>query len=175
MKSRPLSTEYASYYEKYVSQVPDGDILTILRDQLVTVDELFGRVAAKDELFRYGPDKWTFREVAGHLIDAERVFGLRAFCFSRGEQAPLPSFDENAYVGAGNANDVSLRDLVAEFRVVRQGNLHFLTRLNDAQWVLQGTASGKTVTVRGLGWIMAGHVLHHCAILTERYHAALRS
>jgi hypothetical protein len=175
MNARPLSTEYAPYYEKYVALVPDGDILTILRVQALELERLFGMAAGQNETFAYGPGKWTFRQVAGHLIDGERVFGLRAFCFSRGEQAPLPSFDENAYVDAGKYDGVPLRDLVAEFTVVRASNLAFLARLVEAQWMGQGTASGQPVTVRGLGWIMAGHVAHHLAILTERYLPAVRS
>lgn len=175
MNARPLSTEHAPYYEKYVALVPEGDILAILRAQALELEHVLGQVGVQDEAFAYGPGKWTFRQVAGHLIDGERVFGLRAFCFSRGEKAPLPSFDENAYVDAGKYDGVPLRDLLAEFTVVRAANLAFLARLGDAQWMARGTASGHPVTVRGLAWIMAGHVAHHLTILSERYLPAIRS
>ncbi len=173
MITRPMSTEFAPYYEKYVSQVPDGDIVAVLREQSGELGRLFGRVGPADELFRYGPDKWTFRSVAGHLIDAERVFGLRAFCFSRGERSPLPSFDENAYVAAGGYDAVPLAALVKEFVTVREANLQFLGRLSEAEWMRQGTASGHGITVRALAWIMAGHVVHHRGILLERYAGGL--
>lgn len=175
MNARPLSTEYAPYYDKYVQLVPDGDILTILRKQALELERMFGQIGPEHETFAYGPGKWTFRQVAGHLTDVERVFGVRAFCFSRGEQAPLPSFDENVYVDAGRYEGISLRDLVAEFTIVRAGNLAFLARLDEAQWLGRGTASGHAVSVRALGWIMAGHVAHHLAIHTERYLPAVRS
>lgn len=169
MISKPLSTEFAPYYEKYIALVPAGDILVVLGDQVGDLDRVLGRVGPGDELYRYGPDKWTIRSVVGHLIDVERLFGFRAFCFSRGEQAPLPSFDENAYVAAGGYDTVRLPALVQEFVAVRAVNLAFLQRLEEAQWMQQGTASGHGVSVRALTWIMAGHVLHHRAILLERY------
>ncbi|CAG1773293.1 hypothetical protein BAC2_03869 [uncultured bacterium] len=172
---RPQVSEYAPYYERYIAQVPGDDVLSVLRGQAGEVERLFGRVGAGSETFRYGPDKWTFREVAGHLTDAERVFGLRAFCFSRGERAPLPSFDENAYVEEGRYGGVSLHDLVTEFVAVRAANVAFLSRLEDDRWTRVGTASSHAISVRAIAFIMAGHVRHHLAILDERYLPAMRS
>lgn len=167
--SRPQVSEYAPYYERYIAQVTGDDVLAVLREQTGEVERLFGRVGGGGETFRYGPDKWTFREVAGHLTDAERVFGLRAFCFSRGERAPLPSFDENAYVEEGRYGGVPLRELVAEFVAVRGANVAFLSRLGDERWMRMGTASAHPISVRAIAFIMAGHVRHHLSILEERY------
>lgn len=174
LNTRPQSTEYAPYYERYISLVTGTDVLTVLRGQVGEVERVFGRVGSADEVFRYAPDKWTYREVAGHLIDAERVFGLRSFCFSRGEQAALPSFDENMYVEEGRYGDIPLGELVAEFVAARTSNVAFLSRLGDDRWMRMGTASGRPVSVRALAYMMAGHVRHHVAIVEERYLQAMR-
>ena len=108
----------------------------------------------------------------GHLIDGERVFGYRAFCFSRGEQAPLPSFDENQYVAAAGADTIPAAELSSEFAAVRASNLAFLRRLSAAEARHLGTASGKPISVRALAYIMAGHPRHHVAVLRERYGVA---
>jgi hypothetical protein len=175
LNTRPQPIEYAPFYETYVALVPGTDVLSVLREQAAEAGRVFGRVGAGDETFRYAPNKWTFRDVAGHLIDGERIFGLRAFCFSRGEQAPLPSFDENVYVVAGLYGGVPLSELVAEFVAVREANLAFLSRLEDERWTRVGTASSRPVSVRALAYIMAGHVRHHLGIVEERYLPALRS
>ena len=166
---RPSETEYAPFYAGYVALVPETDILAVLAGQLTEVRRVAASIAPDRETWRYAEGKWSFREVVGHLVDAERVFGYRAFCFSRGETAALPSFDENQYVVAATSDAIPLRELVEELALVRQSNQAFLRRLRDPEWTRVGTASGKPVTVRALAWIMAGHPRHHLNILRDRY------
>ena len=166
---RPTETEYAAIYRGYVALVPETDIVGVLETQAEEIRRLLATVSPEKETYRYAEGKWSIRQVLGHLVDAERVFGYRAFCFSRGEQAPLPSFDENRYVDAARSDSVPLRELVEELALVRQGNLVALRRLDAREWAQVGTASGKPVSVRALAWIMAGHPRHHLQILRERY------
>ncbi len=170
--ARPAASEYAPFYAGYVARVPEDDILSVLTRQKDEIGDLVRALPAAKETYRYAEGKWSIREVMGHLIDAERVFGYRAFCFSRGEQAALPSFDENQYVAAAGADSVPLAQLVEELAVVRASNLAFLRRLDDTEWARVGTASGKPVSVRALAWIMAGHPRHHVSVLRERYGVA---
>jgi transposase len=169
---RPESTEYAPFYAGYVARVPEGDVLSVLQKQGDEIRDLARSLPGAKETFRYADGKWSIREVLGHLIDGERVFGYRAFCFSRGEQAPLPSFDENQYVAAAGADAIPLAELASEFAAVRASNLAFLRRLSAAEAARLGTASGKPISVRALAYIMAGHPRHHVAVLRERYGVA---
>ena len=169
---RPESSEYAPFYAGYVARVPEADVLSVLQLQADEILDLARALPAAKETFRYADGKWSIREVLGHLIDGERVFGYRAFCFSRGEQAPLPSFDENQYVAAAGADQIPAAELSSEFAAVRASNLAFLRRLSAAEAKHLGTASGKPVSVRALAYIMAGHPRHHVAVLRERYGVA---
>ena len=170
--SRPEADEYAPFYAGYVARVTEDDILGVLAAQQGDIGALARSLPEAKQSYRYAEGKWTIGEVLSHLIDGERVFGYRAFCFSRGEQAALPSFDENQYVSATRAGDVPLVELAREFAAVRESNLGFLRRLGDEAWTRTGTASGKPVSVRALAWIMAGHPRHHLAVLRERYGVA---
>lgn len=167
----PRSDEYAPYYGGYVARVPEEDILGALARQVNDVRSATAPFVLLRESFRYGPDKWSVRELIGHLVDAERVFGYRAFCISRGEQAALPSFDENSYVARAPFASCALADLVAELALVRESNLVVLRRLDAEAWRRSGTAGGKPISVRALAYIMAGHVRHHLEILQTRYRA----
>jgi len=169
MTERPPETEYAPFYAGYVALVPETDILAVLEGQVAAIQRLLATVPAEKEAYRYAEGKWSLRQVVGHLVDGERVFGYRAFCLSRGEQAALPSFDENQYVGAARADSIPLAELLAELALVRQGNLVVLRRLDARDWTRVGTASGQPVSVRALAWIMAGHPRHHVNVLRERY------
>lgn len=169
MPLKPTDNEYAPYYAKYISLVTEGDILAAMEQQPDEVSRIASAFPAGREQHRYEKGKWSVREVLGHLLDSERVFGFRAFCFSRGEKAPLPSFDENMYVERSHYDEAPLAELVAAFHALRKSNIAFLRRLEENQWREIGTASGYPVSVRALAWIMVGHARHHLNVLRDRY------
>lgn len=116
----------------------------------------------------YGPDKWTIKQVLGHMIDTERTFAYRAFAFSRG-QVELPGFDENTYVELANFNTRDIQDLAAEFKAVRSANLYLIRNLRDDQLEMSAISNGVLTSVRALVYAMAGHIQHHLNIVRERY------
>lgn len=167
--NRPLESEYAPFYRGYVAHVTEEEILPVLRSQLDALDVLLGRVTPERETYAYAEGKWSIRELVGHLIDAERVFGYRAFCIARGESRNLPSFDENEYMLSAPYNQIDLEDLLSELRLVRLSNIAMLRNLDDEAWQRIGTANDNQISVRALTFIMAGHVRHHMGVLRERY------
>jgi DinB family protein len=168
-QERPTETEFAPFYAGYVSLVPESDIMSVLARQPDEIRQQTRVFIPAREAFRYAPEKWSVREVLGHMTDAERVFGFRAFCFGRGDENALPSFDQNDYVARAHFDHCSLAALVEEFDQVRQVNLTALRRLGDDAWRRHGTASGAPVSVRALAYIMGGHVRHHLHVLRTRY------
>jgi hypothetical protein len=169
---RPTEAEFAPFYAGYVALVPEADVLAVLERQAEEIRRLAASVPAERESHRYAEGKWSVREVLGHLVDGERVFGYRAFCISRGETAPLPAFDENRYVAAARSGAIPLVEIADELALVRRSNLVVLRRLSPGDWTRVGSASGKAVSVRALAWIMAGHPRHHLNILRDRYGVA---
>jgi hypothetical protein len=160
---------HAEFYRGYVGLVPEDDILTVLARQPEEIRTLASRVPRDRESFRYGAGKWSIREVIGHMTDAERVFGYRAFCISRGDQATLPGFDENEYVAASGYDRRPLGQLVGVFAALRAANLAEFRSIAPDVWDRVGTANRTPVSVCALAYILAGHVRHHMGILTSRY------
>lgn len=166
---RPGSTEHHPYYEKYVSLVPDGDYLANLEAQGREHAKFLRGIGEEKSTFRYAPEKWSIREVVGHMIDAERVFVYRALTFAREDTTPLPAFDENAWAKASNAHDRPLRELVAEFEAVRSATLAMFRGFTEEQFARSGVANNNTASVRAIAFIVAGHERHHIRVLRERY------
>jgi len=169
MVERPGDGEFGPFFGAYVSLVPEADVLAVLEGQAAVVRRLLATVPPRLETHRYGAGKWSVREVVGHMADAERVFGYRAFCIGRGEQAPLPGFDEEQYVAESGFDRQALAELVNELTNVREANLAALRRFDDRAWQRIGSANGTAVSARALAFIMAGHVRHHCGVLSSRY------
>jgi hypothetical protein len=166
---RPGSDEYASFYQNYVDSIGEGDILVHLEKQNEEYISLLRGIPEDKENFAYAEGKWTIRQLAGHINDAERVFAYRAMAISRGDVNELPGFDENTYVEKGNYDNVPLVDILQEFLLMRKSNLLLYKTFTDSMWIRTGTANQSLVSVRALAFIMAGHVKHHMKILDERY------
>ena len=165
---RPDPAEYAAFYAGYIAKVPDGDLTGVLEANLEEFSRTLGAVAEVRGGFAYAPGKWTLKEVIGHVIDAERVFSYRAMRIARGDETPLPGFDEKAWVPQSGANDRTIADLLAELRTVRASTIALLRNLPADSVTRRGIASGNGVTVRALAWIVAGHPMHHLGSLRER-------
>lgn len=169
LRTRPAPSEYSPYYLKYIERVPEGDLLAALAAQHEETAALIRGVGEDRGDHRYAPDKWSIREVLGHVADTERIMAYRALCVARGDATPLPGFDENAYVARANFGARTLASLVDELRTVREATLALFRPLTDEELLREGSANGAPVTPRALAWIIAGHERHHVAMLRERY------
>ena len=171
--ARPQPSEYAPSFEAYVSRVAEGDVLSVLADQLTQFPKRFATLTESEGGFRYAPGKWTIKEVLGHVNDSERIFAYRALRIARADQAPLAGFEQEDYVRAAPFASCRVADIVDEFRHVRRATLALFRPLDEAAWLRRGVADNSEVTVRALAFIIAGHLRHHAALLEERYLPAL--
>jgi hypothetical protein len=170
---RPDENEYAPFYGNYVKLVPGDDVIASLEAQRLQIGQTFSVRSEREGNFRYAPDKWSVKEIVGHMADAERVFTYRAMRIARGDRTALASFEQDDYVRSGGFNERRLSDLAEEFAAVRGASLALFRSLNEAAWLRTGIASNKEVSVRALAFITAGHQLHHQRILEECYFAAI--
>lgn len=166
---KPAAEEFNPYYGGYISQVTEPDLLGVLAAQPAEVATVFGTLDDSRGTFAYADGKWTIKEVLSHLIDGERHFAHRLHRISRGDLTPIEGFEQDDYIETSYANERTFADLVAEFSELRQANLRPLRTLSESDWKRMGTATGSPISVRALGFIMAGHVRHHFNILKERY------
>jgi hypothetical protein len=167
--ARPQPGEYAPYYDRYISLVQGEDILNTLDQQRRDTMLLLSCRDEEDGNFRYAPEKWSAKEVLGHVCDTERVFAYRALRISRADATPLEGFEQDDYVRNGPFANRPLSDLVEDFIAVRRATLSLLRNLDEAAWTRRGIANKNEVTVRALAYTIAGHELHHRRILEEKY------
>lgn len=168
MIHKPQPDEYVSFHNTYISKVPDGDVIALLEQLKDDTYNLFYNLSGEKANYAYASGKWTLKQVLGHMIDTERTFAYRLLCFSR-NNAELPGFDQDTYVNNGNFESRSIQSLAEEFRVTRESDLYMIAALTDEQLNRRGMASGNSLSVRAIVYIMAGHELHHLGIVKEKY------
>jgi uncharacterized damage-inducible protein DinB len=172
---RPEAGEFNPYYEKYIARVNDGDLIETLAHQADETLSILRAIPDNAADQAYAEGKWTIKEVIGHVCDAERIFAYRLLRIARGDQTPLPGFDENQYAPAGQFGQRTLASLVEEFAAVRAATIALVAGLPSDAWLRTGQASDSTVSTRALAYIIAGHELHHREILLTRYLPQLTS
>jgi hypothetical protein len=167
--NKPDSTEYAPYFEKYISLPHEKEIVATLGKQIESTLGLIRGLSDAEGDRRYAPGKWSVREVVGHLIDAERIFGYRAMRFARNDATPLPGFDENSFVANAGFGSRSLADLADEFEHTRKSNVYLFKNLDGDASMRRGVSNNNEISVRAIAYVIAGHELHHMEILRTRY------
>jgi hypothetical protein len=167
--TRPATDEYVPYYGTYIDKVTEPDVVAQLVAQKQSMARLLAGLTEQQAAHRYAAGKWSLREIIGHLSDAERIFSYRLLRIARGDATPLPGFEENDYVPAGQFERRPLGDVAAEFASVRDASLTLLGGLDADMLARRGTASGSPISARALAYIIAGHEKHHIGVIRERY------
>lgn len=167
---RPDATEYFPYFETYVSIVPDGNFLDTLRQNGADVIQLFGELPADKHNYAYAEGKWSVKEVLMHITDVERVMSYRALVAARGDsETMLCSMDDKLYLKNSNAAAREMKSLIEEFAAVRNATLKFFETVTEEQSRLTANVNSHPTSARALGYIIAGHAMHHTRVVQERY------
>ena len=165
----PDPAEYAPYYANYVGNVTEDDVVAALEAQARATAELLARVDEEKASYRYAPEKWSVKQIVGHVTDAERIFAYRALAVARGDKNSLPGFDENDYVRNANFDEIPFVDLVEGLAATRRATLALVRGLSREAWTRAGTANENKISARAVAYVIVGHERHHVRVLRERY------
>ncbi|OMP75016.1 damage-inducible protein DinB [[Flexibacter] sp. ATCC 35208] len=169
MTTQPQPGEFVDYQMNYIKQVGDAPVQQVILELKNKGYEFYTSIPEEKGAYAYAPGKWNVKEVLGHIIDTERIFGYRLLAFIRGEKQGLPGFEQDDYVALSDANARTIKDLAEEMKAVRTANYFIVRNLTEEQGAIKGTSAGNPISVRTILYIMAGHELHHMQILKERY------
>lgn len=167
--TRPNTNEYDSYFQSYIDKVKGDNVIKSLQEQILSLQSLITDVSEENENYSYAENKWTIKEVIGHINDTERIMSYRALCIARGETQNLLSFEDDLFVKNGNFSARSIYDLVHEFSQIREASLSLFKSFSTETLNKKGLANSKEISVRALLYICAGHAEHHFRILKTKY------
>lgn len=157
------------FYQNYVELSGCDDINKALKKSTREMAKLLKDIPGKKHDHAYADGKWTIRQLLQHMIDAERVFALRALWFAREEGSALPGFDENKWADKAIVSNRKWKDLTEEFFQLRASTEAMFKAFSNEELERSGTASNVTLHTSTLGYIAAGHVNHHIKVIRERY------
>lgn len=169
-KSEIKKNEYASFYGGYIDLIEsDLNLFEALSYSYSLFLEYFQNLTEEKSNFRYAQGKWSLKEVLLHCIDTERIMAYRALRFSRNDKAKLPGFEQDEYVLESQAAQRNISDLIDEYISVKNATISLFRGFSEDHLIRSGTASGNTMSVRALGFVISGHELHHLNVCKEKY------
>lgn len=168
-KRRPEAHESIDYFKTYIRKVPGDDFLTALRQSLAQNLAKLNTLTEEQWNHKYADDKWTVKEVLLHIMDTERIFAYRALRIARNDKTPLMGFEQDDYVPYYEPNSRTAASLVEEYELLRRSTIALFQNMSADMLDRMGTASGGHVSALALGFMTAGHEIHHWQILEERY------
>lgn len=166
---KPPHQEYAEHYANYVRLVPEGNLTEILEKQIADTVQFLRTLPEEKLKYRYAEGKWTIKQIVQHMVDAERIFAYRLLRIARNDKTPMPGFEENEYADEAHTENRSFEEQILEFETLRKSTLFLIKSLHTDELMRTGTASNAHISARALCYIIAGHELHHCAVINERY------
>jgi len=167
--AKPASSEFPKFYVPYIDRVESNNLIDALKATLQSTPEFIRSISSDKEDFRYAENKWTVKNVIAHMMDTESIMAYRALCIARNDATDLPGFEEGDYAQYDNVDNRSLESLASNFYNFRISTIDLFSSFSEQMLKRSGTANSLKISVLALGYIIAGHELHHLSILKERY------
>jgi len=170
MKEALNNHNFSDYFNHYISLVNDNsDVITALENTHKKTNELIDLITEEQGNYAYAEGKWSVKELLTHMIDTERIFCNRALRIARNDKTDMPGYDHDAYVPFSGANERRICEIYKEFNIVREGTVALFNSFTPEMLERSGTANGNTFTVLSIGFIIAGHEIHHTNVMEEKY------
>jgi len=105
------------------------------------------------------PNKWSKKEVVGHLIDSGQN-NLRRFIAGQYETSPKIVYDQDFWVNANNYQQMSGKDVIELWRLVNKQIANVLARMSAERYNKTCNTSKGEVQLRSLEWLAEDYVKH---------------
>ncbi|MBT8232337.1 MAG: DinB family protein [Saprospiraceae bacterium] len=151
----------------YYNLVKSGDYKSNFSS--INTFDFLDTITEEKSNYRYAPDKWSIKQVVGHMTDHERIKMFRAFLLSRKQNVELWGYDQNALVENSRFDNQTILELKNDFRKVRAASVSFINALSSEQLLTKGMARDHSITLEQFLISIIGHEMHHVTILKEKY------
>jgi hypothetical protein len=107
-----------------------------------------------------GPDKWSKKEILGHLVDSAQN-NIRRFIVAQYEESPTIGYAQDAWVACSNYPGYPTEDLVALWTLLNRHIVVILRQMSPEARQRMCSMGGQP---QSLEWVAAdycNHLLHH--------------
>jgi hypothetical protein len=162
------------YFDRYIALVEDIDVVDALKKYHVTYLQSEYKNLKKLGDKAYDEDKWTVKDVLQHVVDTERIMAYRALRIARNDKTPLPGFDQDILAASANTSNRTIGEILREFELVRETTIILFKTFDPEMLSRTGNCNNVIISALALGFVIAGHTIHHMNMIRERYYPLLQ-
>ncbi len=167
--TKPSVESVPAVYHRYIERVAANSLTEALTEDFEALKSIFKKLNANQLNFAYDEDKWTLKQVLLHLIDTERILSYRALRFGRGDRLEINGFDQDLYAQSPGLKARSKKSLLDEFDLIRRSTRILFAGMNADELRREGIANGYMMSAENIGFVIAGHALHHLEVIHSHY------
>jgi hypothetical protein len=135
-----------------------------LRLMITTYSTAFTALKEEDFTAKPNPDKWSKKEIVGHLIDSAQN-NLRRFIVGQYESTPPHIvYDQDFWVKANNYQNMTSMDVIVSWMLVNFRISEILENMPEANYTRQcntGKGAEQLYTLEWLAQDYVRHMKHH--------------
>ncbi len=161
--------EFPEYYDAYINLNDDVELAVAFDQGLRQIDEIDKEQLKRIGLKVYADGKWTVHKIIQHLSDWERIWCYRTLLAVRREGTIPVGLDHNLMADHSNADELSIEQLLSEFRAVRLATIAIFDTFNSEMLQSDCRFNNNHMSVLAMGFNIIGHQLHHFNVVKERY------
>ncbi len=164
-----MANDYVALFRHYIALTTEYTFEESIQNSTEFTLEVLSKISSSKEEFKYAEGKWTIKQLISHIIDTERIMSYRALRYARKDKTLLNGFEEDNYAQNCGAETRSLDALIQEFITLRKSTTQLFESFSPEMLTYYGPEDQKGLTVEKIGRMIAGHSMHHCNVLVERY------
>ena len=171
---RPNLNDAPVWYAYFFELATGNDLIETLEYNKQEMLALIRAIPSRLADFSYAEGKWSIKQVFIHLADEERYYAYKAFCYSRHTDVYLEIPMGEKYVKDFNAVNRTLTDIADELLSVRNATISLFSTMTEEMLDFKDLPGKEVYSARSLGWFAAGHNIHHCNLIREKYLASAK-
>ena len=151
--SRPKQEEYTSFFSNYINLTTGNNYNELIKNHDEIICDFWTKIPFEKWMYSYADHKWSIKQLFQHVIDTERILAFRALSIARKEPHPLMSFNENEYAKNATAVHRNWKEMIAEWKAVRQSTNFLFNSFTEEDLKQKGIASNNPMSVNALSFI----------------------
>jgi hypothetical protein len=130
-----------------------------LENIISTYTSLLYKIDEKEYLLKPAPEKWSKKEILGHLVDSAQT-NIRRFIVAQYEEQPHIVYPQNAWVTATNYQQYDTKDLITLWQLLNK-HARIILRNIPTGGEQRECLTGALHTIEWLAQDYIKHLLHH--------------